>query len=80
MQRFILPQVFFKHLASKNHLPGLHISATLVENEFKKFPRLRHVKTANHPMLISLFTARVTQKQRDQNYGRRLCLQKHCAL
>ena len=27
-----LPQVFFKHFACKNQLPGLSISGTLVEN------------------------------------------------
>ena len=27
-----LPQVFFKHFASKNQLPGLSIIETLVEN------------------------------------------------
>ena len=27
-----LPQVFFKYFASKNQLPGLSISGTLVEN------------------------------------------------
>ena len=27
-----LPQVFFKHFASKKQLPGLHVSGTLVEN------------------------------------------------
>ena len=27
-----LPQVFFKHFASKNQLPGFYISRTLVEN------------------------------------------------
>ena len=27
-----LPQVFFKHFASKNQLPGLSIIGTLVEN------------------------------------------------
>ena len=27
-----LPQVFFKHFASKNQLPGFYISETLVEN------------------------------------------------
>ena len=27
-----LPQVFFKHFASENQLPGLSVSETLVEN------------------------------------------------
>ena len=27
-----LPQVFFKHFASKNQLPGLSVNGTLVEN------------------------------------------------
>ena len=27
-----LPQVFFKHLACKNQLPGVYIKGTLVEN------------------------------------------------
>ena len=26
------PQVFFKHFASKNQLPGLSVNGTLVEN------------------------------------------------
>ena len=30
-----LPQVFFKHFASKNQLPGLSISGILVENGLK---------------------------------------------
>ena len=29
-----LPQVFFKHFASKNQLPGFYISGTLVKNGF----------------------------------------------
>ena len=31
-----LPQVFFKHFASKNQLPDFYISETLVENGLKK--------------------------------------------
>ena len=31
-----LPQVFFRHLANKNQLPGLSINGTLVENVLKK--------------------------------------------
>ena len=31
-----LPQVFFKHFASKNQLPGLSIGGTLVENGLNK--------------------------------------------
>ena len=31
-----LPQVFFKHFASKNQLSGLSISGTLVENGLLK--------------------------------------------
>ena len=27
-----LPQVFFKHFASKNQLPGFYVSGTLAEN------------------------------------------------
>ena len=27
-----LPQVFFKHFANKNQLPGLSVTGTLVEN------------------------------------------------
>ena len=27
-----LPQVFFKHFANKNQLPGFYISGTLIEN------------------------------------------------
>ena len=34
-QNVTLPQVFFKHFASKNQLPGFYISGTLVENELK---------------------------------------------
>ena len=30
-----LPQVFFKHFASKNELPGLSIIGTLIENGLK---------------------------------------------
>ena len=30
-----LPQVLFKHFASKHQLPGLSISGTLLENGFK---------------------------------------------
>ena len=30
--KFTLPQVFFKHFASKNQLPGLSVNGTLVEN------------------------------------------------
>ena len=30
------PQVFFKHFASKNQLPGFYINGTLVENGLKK--------------------------------------------
>ena len=29
------PQVFFKHFASKNQLPGFYISETLVENTLR---------------------------------------------
>ena len=31
-QNVTLPQVFFKHFASKIQLPGLPVSGTLVEN------------------------------------------------
>ena len=31
-----LPQVFFKHFANKNQLPGFYIGGTLVENELKE--------------------------------------------
>ena len=31
-EKVTLPQVFFKHFASKNQLPGLPVSETLVEN------------------------------------------------
>ena len=31
-----LPQVFFKHFANKNQLPGFYISETLVENGLNK--------------------------------------------
>ena len=31
-----LPQVFFKHFASKNQLTGFYISGTLVENGLTK--------------------------------------------
>ena len=30
-----VPQVFFKHFASKNQLPGFSVSGTLVENGLK---------------------------------------------
>ena len=30
-----LPQVFFKHRASKNQLPGLSVNGTLVEKKVK---------------------------------------------
>ena len=30
-----LPQVFFKHFANKNQLPGFYIGGTLVENGLK---------------------------------------------
>ena len=33
-----LPQVFFKHFASKNQLPGFYVSGTLVENGLKVKP------------------------------------------
>ena len=33
----ILPQMFFKHFASKNQLPGFYISRTLVENRLRIF-------------------------------------------
>ena len=32
---FTLPQVFFKHFASKNQRPGFYTSETLVENELR---------------------------------------------
>ena len=35
-----LPQVFSKHFASKNQLPGLSIIGTLVENGLKTLARL----------------------------------------
>ena len=35
MQVVTLPQLFFKHFASKNQLPGLSVSGTFVENELK---------------------------------------------
>ena len=37
-KNFILPQVFFKHFASKNQLPGFYVSGTLVENGLKVKP------------------------------------------
>ena len=33
-----LPQVFFKHFASKNQLPGFYINETLVENGLRDTP------------------------------------------
>ena len=36
-QNVTLPQVFFKHFASKNQLPGLSISGTLLENELMQY-------------------------------------------
>ena len=35
MQVVTLPQLFFKHFASKNQLPGLSVSGTFVENGLK---------------------------------------------
>ena len=35
-QNFTLPQVFFKHFASKSQLPGLSVSGTLFENGLNK--------------------------------------------
>ena len=32
-QNVTLPQLFFKHFASKNQLPGLSVKGILVENE-----------------------------------------------
>ena len=32
IENVTLPQVFFKHFASKNQLPGLSVTGTLVEN------------------------------------------------
>ena len=31
-----LPQVFLKHFTSKNKLPGLSVSGTLIENGLKR--------------------------------------------
>ena len=43
-QNVTLPQVFFKHFASKNQLPGFYISGTLVENGLIKLSMV-NVKT-----------------------------------
>ena len=32
LKNITLPQVFFKHFASKNHKPGFYISGALIEN------------------------------------------------
>ena len=42
-----LPQVFFKHFANKNQLPGFYISGTLVENGLSRF----FIKTKDLPFL-----------------------------
>ena len=42
-----LPQVFFKHFASKNQLPGFYISGTLVENRL-----ILEAKFGDNPYLI----------------------------
>ena len=45
-QNVTLPQVFFKHFASKNQLPGFYISGTLVKKGLikKKLSSYFHVK------------------------------------
>ena len=35
--KMTVPQVFFKHFASENQLPGLSVSGTLVENGLRIF-------------------------------------------
>ena len=44
-----LPQVFFKHFASKNQLPGFYISGTLVENELTEDFCLTYSTTDRYP-------------------------------
>ena len=39
-QNVTLPQVFFKHFASKNQLPGFYVSETLVENGLIAYPKI----------------------------------------
>ena len=38
-----LPQVFFKYFASKNQVPGLSISGTLVENGLIRTTKLNRI-------------------------------------
>ena len=42
-----LPQVFFKHFAGKNQLPGLSVSGTLVENGLKLSIQAKTLKPAS---------------------------------
>ena len=43
-QNVTLPQVFFKHFASKSQLPGFHISGTLTENGLIYADDISHLK------------------------------------
>ena len=55
-----LPQVFFKHFASKNQLTGFYISGTLVENGLKstlnqrKPLNKRELKTNSNEEVLSI--------------------------
>ena len=41
LQNVTFPQLFFKHFSSKNQLPGLSVSGTLVENGLNKSGTLK---------------------------------------
>ena len=47
-----IPKVFFKHLASKNQLPGLSVSGTLVEYGLKAVHSTTNAQ-ANYLMLLA---------------------------
>ena len=47
LKMLLFSQVFFKHFASKNQLPGLSLSGTLVEIGLSRFVYL----TQNHILL-----------------------------
>ena len=48
-----LPQVFFKHFANKNQLPGLSVNGTLVKNWLTC--RLEHQPLRNYLFFICFF-------------------------
>ena len=57
-----LPQVFFKHFARKNQLPGFYITGTLVENGLKKEVSSAKKFRVSSKILISIVD-RVPQKE-----------------